>query len=189
MCLFQALNASTLPYHVLNESELAMGQINLFAPTLTDTMHDFIIEHREGLLRPIGAIRILEEEGRLRCHLSVHALDYSYILMEATDPLIFEDINWLYRGIVAAEFEYDKRKAFRYAVERALTPPGAERKRTRMENDAEFEIVQRFRQCLELPAMAWRHYQKTHQPGGHINVERHNAILVIEYEEKPFHRP
>lgn len=173
-----------------------MGQINLFALTLTDPMSEFLRTYKEGALRHIGAIRMLEpalpeEEAKPRCHLNIADYEYNYIIVEVADPLAWNDIDWLYRRVVAKEFDWGKLTAaeakkatMRYAVERALTPPGAKRPRTKVDGDAEWPIVTKFRRCLELPAMALKHFSDTCDMDGHIKVDRLGSMLVIEYSGK-----
>lgn len=163
-----------------------MGQINLFAPTLTTPMGDFLAQYKDGLLRDVGAIRILEEKEFPHSFLACEACELSYVLVEVAAPLAYTDIDWLYRAIICDEFEYTKGLAMRHSIERCLNPPGTKNPRRKVdENSNEWERIRDFRKCLEVPALALRHFKSTFRDGGTVNVEKHETILVIEYDSLP----
>lgn len=163
-----------------------MGQINLFAPNLTDTMNEFLAQYKAGQLRDVGAIRILEEKEFPHSNILCNIVPYSYVLVEVAAPLTYADIDWLYRSIISEEWVYERGVAMRYSIERCLNPPGTKNPRRKVnENSNEWELIREFRRCLEVPALALRHFKQTYRPDGMVNVEKHGHILVIEYDALP----
>lgn len=166
-----------------------MGQVNLFGFDPTQELLDFLSSYRNGELRVIAGVRALEDEDRIHVHLRMANQAYSYALVEIKPPILMTDLDWLYRGIVAKEFEYSKRLAFKHAVERALPPKEGQGKRVRIGGDTELALVQDFRQKMEIPAMALKYFMRRFNPEGHVAVTRQGNVVAIEFEEAAYKGP
>lgn len=162
-----------------------MGQINLFAPKLTDNMRDFITGYQEGKLWKVMLSRVIDERDIPHAFVIDDDVEHNYILIEYNQPLIHADINWLYLSLVANDTEIDKKAMFRYAIERVLNPTEPANKklmRRKVTTDAEWEQVKEFRRLLEAPAMAFRHFRRSYRDKSkHLAVTRTGSVLVIEY--------
>ena len=169
-----------------------MGQINLFASTLSDTMKEFIngngttTGYLDGKLWKVSLSRVLDERLFPHAYAIEDTLEYNYVMVEVVDPLTWDDITWLYKCIVTEEWEFNKSSAWRYSIERTLNAPGARQLRRKVESDAEWVRVKEFRRILEAPALAFQHfnrfYQKdTTQGPGHLQVTKSGKVLLIEY--------
>jgi hypothetical protein len=169
-----------------------MGQINLFASKLTDTMRDFLSSYEDNKLWFITTVRYLEQDPYPHVDAIDDRLAHNYIIVEVTAPLEWNDITWLLRGIVYNEYECDNRKTLmRYAIERILNPGVDVIKNRRhlnrkVEGDAQWDKVTEFRRLLEVVAMAFRHFKKDFKnEKAFISVERHGNVLLIEYDGNP----
>lgn len=168
-----------------------MGQINLFASTLTDSVRDFINQYQDGLLWKVSLSRVLDERDFPHAWAYENKVEHNFILMEVSEPLIQEDINWLYCCIIDNKWEFTRQRAMAYAIERMLNPTPQELKehphlkraiRRDPKNDVEWDRIRNFRRLLEAPAIAFRHFKKTYVEGGFLEVHRHDPILMIEYD-------
>jgi len=166
-----------------------MGQINLFASTLTAVMKEFINGNtdtgtpgwHDGKLYKVSIARYLDERQFPHAFAYEDTLEYNYILVEAIEPLTWDDFNWLYGRIVGGSGEFNKSTAWRYSIERALNKPGARQLRRKVENDLEWAKVKEFRRILEAPALAFLHFNETYLKGSHLEVYKPGKVLVIEY--------
>lgn len=170
-----------------------MGQINLFAATLTNTMRDFLANSGDEALRRVGAIRVLDEREHPHVQCIDDALEHSYVLLEVADPLEMKDIEWLLRGILWEEYPCDdKPLLMRYAIARALNPNvdimnkniRIRRAVEEKNKDAEWAAIQLFRRTMEHGRMAFR-YLKEHRDARkstHFEVNRVGKIILIEYD-------
>lgn len=171
-----------------------MGIINLFAHTLTEPVADFLAGYREGLLHLVSAVRVLDEKPFPHSYIKVAALNRSFIVVEVADPLLYADIDWLYRAVIVGEYEYNKSSAMRYSIERCLNPIGTRNPRRKVESEAEWERIRAFRRKLEVPMLALKHLKDTfldsHEDGSapFLKIEKHPNVLVIEYDAKPVAR-
>jgi hypothetical protein len=181
-----------------------MGQINLFSATLTPAMRDFINAYDDGKLFKVMIVRELDANPRPHAYAIDDNLDYSYILLEQSAPIIQDDIDWIYNGIDTgawqrgypikegqSEREWERSVTLRYSIERTLNPPGKQNKRFRVGSEEEWERVKEFRRHLEAPIMAFKHYKKNWQPDGHLHVNKTklsptSSIILIEYQSKVF---
>lgn len=170
-----------------------MGQINLFAATLTNTMRDFLADSGDEALRRVGAIRVLDEREHPHVHCIDDALEYSYVLLEVAPPLLMKDLEWLLRGILYEEYPCDDKPILmRYAIARVLNPNAdvlnknvrIRRAVDEKNKDAEWAAIQSFRRTLEHGRMAFR-YLKEHRnakESTHFEVFRHGDVIMIEYD-------
>lgn len=159
-----------------------MGQINLFASTLTPVMRDFLVNYMSGDLHPVAMVRVLDEHPYPQASIVCAKLAYNYALVEVSDPLQWRDVDWLYRCVVQKEFEFDRWSAKRYSIDRALNLPSGQHGRRHIENDAQWAKINEFRRQLELPALLFKHLNQTYTNGDHMDVQRLDHILLVEYE-------
>lgn len=169
-----------------------MGQINLFAATLTPTMRDFLGGSGDEALRRIGAIRALDEREHPHVQCIDDALEHSYVILEVAAPLLMADVVWLLRGILYEEYPCDdKQLLMRYAIARVLNPEAdvlnknirIRRAVDEKNKDAEWAAIQAFRRTLEHGRMAFR-YLKEHRDASsstHFEVVRYGDVIMIEY--------
>jgi hypothetical protein len=159
-----------------------MGQINLFASTLTDTMTD---DHgfMGGKLYKVSIARYIDERQNPHAYAFDDSLEYNYIMAEVAAPLTWDDFNWLYGRIVGGDGDFNKSTAWRYSIERTLNAPGARQLRRKVESDSEWARVKEFRRILEAPALAFMHFKRTftEKPGQYLEVHKVGKVLVIEY--------
>lgn len=180
-----------------------MGQIHLFASTLTPVMRDFLVEYEDGKLHPVAMVRVLDEHPYPHSQIICAALEYNYIVVEVSDPLQWRDLEWLHSAIVRKRFEFDRWNAKRYSIDRALNLPAGQKGRRYVANEEQWAKINHFRRLLELPALALRLLEETHTEGDHVRTRRYDVdasaespagrVLLIEYEgttvEQPPRRP
>jgi hypothetical protein len=168
-----------------------MGQINLFAATLTDTMRDFLANYPDDALQRIGAIRVLDTREHPHVYAIDDSLEYSYVLLEVAPPLQMKDVEWLVRGILYDEYACDdKAILMRYAIDRVLNPNVDVlnkniriRRSVKEENkETEWPAIQAFRRVLEHGRMAFRYLKEHRRKDTHFEVFRHGDVIMIEYD-------
>lgn len=169
-----------------------MGQIHLFASTLSPVMRDFLVEYEEGKLHLVAMARVLDENPYPHAQIIEAKLPYNYILAEFSDPLEWRDLDWLHASIIRKRFEFDRWNAKRYSIDRSLGLPPGQRGRRNVENEEQWTQINHFRRLLELPALALKHLEQTHVEGDHIATKKFDVetldgtekgrVLMIEYE-------
>ena len=155
-----------------------MGQIHLFASTLSPVMRDFLVEYEEGKLHPVAMARVLDDNPYPHAQMVVAKLEYNYILAEFSDPLLWKDLDWLHASIIRKRFEFDRWNAKRYSIDRTLGLPPGQRGRRNVENEEQWAQINQFRRQLELPALALKHLEQTYTEGDHILTKRFDCETI-----------
>ena len=161
-----------------------MGYVNLYTDELNDDIVEFVGNYKEGVLRPVLAIKLLELKPRPYAYLRMAVLDHDYIIFHVSKEISDQDVGWLYKKIVVEHGEnIDRRVMMDYSIYRVL---GKQYVGRRIANRQRWDDVRQFRRALEIPAMALRQFaERCVAIEDHV-LDRSETVVAIQYQGKKF---
>lgn len=156
-----------------------MGMVNFFAENINDKTSEFLTTYREGQLAAAVWARALDDKLHPHCQFLKASLEHDYIIFEIASPLTKEDVSWMYQRLLVDRVDPDRAALFEY-IWSVIGPgrrPVPEHKRTQRL----WEKVKAYRKALEIPRLAFKHYDRSAHKRAEHTVDIVDEIVVIQY--------
>lgn len=153
--------------------------INLFAESLNENMGQFLATYREGDLHLVAYARACDDKAHPHTQFMKFSLKQDYIVFEISDMVTKEDVAWLYQKILVEKQDPDRAMLFEYIWSKMGTNGKGIPEHRRSQRL--WEKAKLYRKQLEIPRLAFKHFDRSsHNHADHM-VDIVDKIVVIQY--------